>query len=404
MREEGGRIVLTDFGAMDQRFDHDGAASSPNGSLRSMAPELIRGGAASPSSDVYALGVLLYRLLSRRYPLPADRSAGSDPAALPLCEAAPGVPSALAAVVDRALAADPEARFVGPNAMAAALEAALEPSAPPKAPRAERYPPRERRDSMLAAIATSAVLSALVVAAVVGFGIPWLAKRYQAPAAPTAEETPTPAPAARMEPAVTLPAKPAPAPPVGLRAAPILYRVDPLGRERLADRARIHSGDQLVLEVETGSQPVTCFVLDEDGAGNAYVLFPLPGYRLGNPLAPRALHRLPDGSGAGAVPARAWSVDSENGSEDVILITSVESLSWLERLLRDLPRPSETPSEPPVATSLGQVTRGIGRVAPAPATGRLGSILDRLRESAAYRSGRAGFWRISLRAEPQVAW
>jgi serine/threonine-protein kinase len=71
MREDGGRIVLMDFGA--------GRESVPMPSTRSLsdlsgtplylAPELLAGGTASAASDLYSLGVLLFLLVTRKYPV-----------------------------------------------------------------------------------------------------------------------------------------------------------------------------------------------------------------------------------------------------------------------------------------------------------------------------------------------
>jgi hypothetical protein len=155
--------------------------------------------------------------------------------------------------------------------------------------------------------------------------------------------------------------------------------------------------DQLFLTVETGVDPVVCYVLDEDGAGIDHVLFPLPGYREGNPLAPGTSHRLPDGSGPRG---RTWQVDSENGREDVAVVTSLTPLPWLERMIRDIPRASETPAA--AAFAPGLTTRGLGRTAPPPATRKLAAVLGRLRASEEFRAGRAGLWRIGL-ASPSEA-
>ncbi len=68
MREEGGRLVLMDFGAGEDPF----APAKPGsiaGTPLYMAPELFRGSKATPSSDLYSLGVLLFRLVTGKYPV-----------------------------------------------------------------------------------------------------------------------------------------------------------------------------------------------------------------------------------------------------------------------------------------------------------------------------------------------
>ena len=52
-----GRVVLTDFGIASVLVDEGGAVI---GTPAYMAPEQIRGEAASPSSDLYALGLVFY--------------------------------------------------------------------------------------------------------------------------------------------------------------------------------------------------------------------------------------------------------------------------------------------------------------------------------------------------------
>lgn len=405
MREEDGRVVLTDFGAMDDRFD-ESSEEHTCGSLLSLAPEVLRGARPSPASDVYALGVLLHRLLTAGYPFqaatPAELLAAIGRGAPPVAES---TPPPLAAAVERALDPAPSRRFPGPNAMAQALRAALDPALPVKTAARESYRPA-RRDSLAAAFAACVAISAVVATAVTLFGIPWLAHHYRgsdpsASGAPASPATSVAAlPSAPAESPAGGPVTPsASSPPAGLRADPVLYRASEVGSEPLADGAPIQAGDALFLAVETGPEPVVCYVLDEDAAGNDYVLFPLPGYRIANPIAPGARQILPE-SAPGGGPGRTWTVDSENGRENVVLITSIAPLPWLERLLRDVPRAAGDDAPAPATRPGGLVTRGIGHTAPPPPMGKLGAVLDRLRASEEFRDGRAGLWRIRLQARP----
>ncbi len=65
MREEGGRILLMDFGLTHE----SGTDDYPSGTPAYMAPELLIGQPATIASDVYAIGVLLFNLLTARYPV-----------------------------------------------------------------------------------------------------------------------------------------------------------------------------------------------------------------------------------------------------------------------------------------------------------------------------------------------
>ncbi|WP_189328658.1 serine/threonine-protein kinase [Actinoplanes ianthinogenes] len=79
-----------------------------------LAPERLTGGAVEPASDIYALGVLLYRLLADESPWTVETttqmlSAHMYVEPMPLPEL-PGVPDAVADLVDRCLAKEPADR------------------------------------------------------------------------------------------------------------------------------------------------------------------------------------------------------------------------------------------------------------------------------------------------------
>jgi hypothetical protein len=70
MKAAGGRIVLIDFGSGGEIAP--GGATAPDrlvGTLPYMAPELFEGNPATPQSDIYSLGVLLFNLVSGSYPV-----------------------------------------------------------------------------------------------------------------------------------------------------------------------------------------------------------------------------------------------------------------------------------------------------------------------------------------------
>jgi serine/threonine-protein kinase len=114
-----GKVTLTDFGIalrLDSRrltFSH---LSNAVGTPDYMAPEQVRGQRGDARTDVYALGVILYELLTGVVPYPAEdaleairRKVGTDP---PLVHRLrPDAPVPLEAVIYRALRRRPEERY-----------------------------------------------------------------------------------------------------------------------------------------------------------------------------------------------------------------------------------------------------------------------------------------------------
>jgi serine/threonine protein kinase len=131
MRNAYGQLVLMDFGIAKgvsgtEKLTQTGMVL---GTPHYLAPEQAQGGALTPAVDIYALGIILYEILTGAVPF-------DDPTPLvvalahvqrtppPLAAQRPDLPPAVAAVVDRALAKDPAARFATAGDLAAALAAA----------------------------------------------------------------------------------------------------------------------------------------------------------------------------------------------------------------------------------------------------------------------------------------
>lgn len=129
-----GDAVLTDFGlarrADSTRLTRDGQLL---GSLHYLAPELIEGGPATPASDVYALGCLLYEAITATSPF-GDRR-GAELAYAHLAEPPPDprshrpeLSADLALALLTALEKDPRARPSTATALARMLHLAGTPA------------------------------------------------------------------------------------------------------------------------------------------------------------------------------------------------------------------------------------------------------------------------------------
>ncbi|MDQ1506490.1 MAG: eukaryotic-like serine/threonine-protein kinase, partial [Actinomycetota bacterium] len=98
-----------------------------------MAPERLAGRPATVQSDLYSVGVVLYETLSGTRPFAASTPiavvrAVDQASPVPLRECRPGLEPRLIAVVERAMAKNPEDRFASAADMAAALEDRIGPA------------------------------------------------------------------------------------------------------------------------------------------------------------------------------------------------------------------------------------------------------------------------------------
>jgi serine/threonine-protein kinase len=128
MREDRGRIVLMDFGLSQDLRGRDACEEAQEicGTPLYMAPELLRGEKASAQSDIFGLGVLLYRLVTDRFPVEGRnfsdlRRAYERGEAIRLRDRRNALPEPFVRAVERALAADPHDRFATAGQMAKAL-------------------------------------------------------------------------------------------------------------------------------------------------------------------------------------------------------------------------------------------------------------------------------------------
>ena len=125
-----GRALVTDFG-IAHVSDAPALTSGAEvmGTAEFMSPEQAAGEPVDGRSDLYALGVVGYYMLSGGVPFSGSTVAATlakhiTQAAAPLSTVAPEVPAALSRAIDRCLAKDPAARFDGGEQLAEALGSA----------------------------------------------------------------------------------------------------------------------------------------------------------------------------------------------------------------------------------------------------------------------------------------
>ena len=126
-----GVVKLADFGIAKAAEQSDiTKVGSVLGTAAYLSPEQARGEPAGPASDIYALGVVSYQLMAGR--LPYEAASLTDLARLQesgppprLQDQARDVSPTLAAAVGRALARDPERRYVDAAEMEDALRDGL---------------------------------------------------------------------------------------------------------------------------------------------------------------------------------------------------------------------------------------------------------------------------------------
>ncbi len=166
-----GRVKLLDFGIAKLVRPVDGASAGTGGLTQTrqllgtagyMAPEQVRGDPVDHRADLFAVGVMLYEMLTSERPFRGDDMVDTLHAVLhaeppPASRKAPGLPSSFDAIVSRCLAKLPDQRFQSARDLVFAL-ALAEGNALATADAAPRSPRK------LSAAAVPAILLTLAAA------------------------------------------------------------------------------------------------------------------------------------------------------------------------------------------------------------------------------------------------
>jgi serine/threonine-protein kinase len=129
--DDEGRVKVTDFGIARAGASEITQTGSIMGTARYLSPEQAQGQAVSPRSDLYAIGIMLYELLTGTVPFEGDSVVAialrhlSEPPRAP-SSFVPTIPASLDAIVMRALEKSPERRFADADEFLTALESERE--------------------------------------------------------------------------------------------------------------------------------------------------------------------------------------------------------------------------------------------------------------------------------------
>jgi serine/threonine-protein kinase len=125
--DEEGRARVTDFGIARAGASDMTMTGSIMGTAQYLSPEQAQGHPVSAPSDLYSIGVILYELLTGEIPFEGEtavaiafKQVSAEPRAP--SELNPALPPSLDAIVLRALAKDPVARYASADEFIAALQ------------------------------------------------------------------------------------------------------------------------------------------------------------------------------------------------------------------------------------------------------------------------------------------
>lgn len=314
IRREDGSVLLTDFGS-GVDFVNSDLDIRITGTPLYLAPEILDGKPASIQSDVYSLGILLFYLVSRDYPvlstnIPGLKKRHDSGARTSLTDLRPDLPGEFIAVVEKATAVDVSKRYQTMGEFSQALSGFLN---------EESMPLKAKRPLWL--------LATTVLLLVILFTV-WASLKYVN--SPSSAD-------------------------IRYQLDTGLYRInEPGGPEKLGNGSSVAVGDHLSLQL-TASEDVFVYIFNEDDMGHAHALYPLKQLSMQNPLGADIVHNLPGGSGD---PALGWQVDTIGGVDRIYIVTSPQKIPSIEKLYIQLP-----PAQLVSSQSSLLKPRGMGSVA-----------------------------------------
>jgi tRNA A-37 threonylcarbamoyl transferase component Bud32 len=303
MRADGGRIVLMDLGTSKELRREQSVSRGYDfaGTPLYLPPEIFKGAVRTQATDLYALGVLLFHLVTRSHPVQGRtveqvERAHEQSVRAYLRDLRPDLPADFVSVVERAVSPSPKERF----ATAGKFEQALGQCG---------ASPIWGTKYLIGAI----VLTMFAAGAFARF----VPVSSVAPPGPPAIDTA------------------AASAPLSYRIQTAFYRDSRSEPVRLRMNERLQPGAQIFAEIRT-SIPTYVYIVNEDDRGNSFTLFPMPGQSVTNPLPADAVVRVPGLQGTKAL---NWVVDSPGEHEHFILFASPNRLLEYESTFAALPHP-----------------------------------------------------------------
>lgn len=305
LMDETGRPHVTDFGLAVDEDDQRHRAGEIAGTFAWMAPEQVRGEVhrLDGRADLWALGVILYQLLSGRLPFRGDSYGQISDEILhreprPLRQLDPAIPAALDNIVTRSCAKRPADRYASTADLTADLAAWRDAAGSPTAAVAERSVSGLSVGRLLGGAVTVVLLTALALALVPGSRQPGR----------TAVNAPALAQGAPSESRV-------------LRGSVDILVWDPDDAQRRGislyepGAHPLRPGDQVRVECRL-SRKAYPYLIWIDSSGQALPLFPwTPGDWESRPTSEQPVDRisLPDRSDEG------WAIEGQPGMETLML-------------------------------------------------------------------------------------